>query len=160
MKRKSSSKRTKATVDENETVTKKNKIDLISEVTEATPIPKEFVLLDRYWKASNYLAVGQIYLLDKNPLLKRKLELSDVKSRLLGHFGTTPGQNFIYCHLNKLICERELNMIYISGPGHGGPAVVAQVYLEGTYTEYYPTITEDEKGMGKLFKQFSFPCGT
>jgi len=128
-------------------------------VASKNPIPKEFELLDRYWKASNYLAVGQIYLLEKNPLLKRKLELSDVKPRLLGHFGTTPGQNFIYCHLNKLICERMLNMIYISGPGHGGPAVVAQIYLEGTYTEYYPTITEDEVGMGKLFKQFSFPGG-
>ena len=127
--------------------------------TLTTPIPAEFELLDRYWKASNYLAVGQIYLLDKNPLLKRKLELSDVKTRLLGHFGTTPGQNFIYCHLNKIINERKLNMIYISGPGHGGPAVVAQVYLEGTYTEYYPTITEDENGMGKLFKQFSYPGG-
>lgn len=122
-------------------------------------IPDEFKLLDRYWKASNYLSVGQIYLLDKNPLLRRKLELADVKPRLLGHFGTTPGQNFIYCHLNRLICERNLNMIYISGPGHGGPAIVAQVYLEGTYTEYYPNITEDESGMAKLFKQFSFPGG-
>ena len=82
-----------------------------------------------------------------------------MKVRLLGHFGTTPGQNFIYCHLNKLICERQLNMIYISGPGHGGPAIVAQVYMEGTYTEYYPNITEDERGMAKLFKQFSFPGG-
>jgi len=122
-------------------------------------VPPEFQLLDRYWKASNYLSVGQIYLLDKNPLLRRKLELDDLKPRLLGHFGTTPGQNFIYCHLNKLICERKLNVIYISGPGQGGPAVVSQVYLEGTYTDYYPTITEDLEGMGKLFKQFSFPGG-
>ena len=91
--------------------------------------------------------------------MKRPLVLSDVKTKLLGHFGTTPGQNFIYTHLNRVICERELNMIYISGPGHGGPAVVAQVYLEGTYTEYYPEITEDVLGMGKLFKQFSFPGG-
>jgi xylulose-5-phosphate/fructose-6-phosphate phosphoketolase len=138
---------------------KKTKIDQVVLCTTKTPIPHEFELLDRYWKASNYLAVGQIYLLDKNPLLKRKLELSDVKTRLLGHFGTTPGQNFIYCHLNKIICERKLNMIYVSGPGHGGPAVVAQVYLEGTYSEYYPTITEDIVGMGKLFKQFSYPGG-
>ena len=150
----------KPVIDEAETVVrKKTKLDMITSVKTSTPIPEEFKLLDLYWKASNYLAVGQIYLLDKNPLLKRKLELSDVKSRLLGHFGTTPGQNFIYCHLNKIICERELNMIYISGPGHGGPAIVAQVYLEGTYTDYYPTITEDEVGMGKLFKQFSFPGG-
>jgi len=98
-------------------------------------------------------------LLDKNPLLERPLSLSDVKSRLLGHFGTTPGQNFIYVHLNRLIKERELSVIYISGPGHGGPALVAQVYLEGTYTEYYPSITEDKEGMGRLFKQFSFPGG-
>lgn len=142
-------------------VRKKAKLDQVTKAMacSSTPIPPEFELLDRYWKASNYLAVGQIYLLDKNPLLKTKLKLSDVKPRLLGHFGTTPGQNFIYCHLNKLICERKLNMIYISGPGHGGPAIVAQVYLEGTYTEYYPTITEDAVGMGKLFKQFSFPGG-
>lgn len=125
----------------------------------ATPIPKEFKLLHLYWQASNYLSVGQIYLLDKNPLMTRPLALSDVKTKLLGHFGTTPGQNFIYTHLNRIICERHINMIYISGPGHGGPAVVAQVYLEGTYTEYYPEITEDEVGMGKLFKQFSFPGG-
>jgi len=147
-------------IDEAETtVRKKTKLDITTKVASATPIPEEFKLLDLYWKASNYLSVGQIYLLDKNPLLKRNLELSDVKTRLLGHFGTTPGQNFIYCHLNKIICERHLNMIYISGPGHGGPAIVSQVYLEGTYTEYYPTITEDEVGMGKLFKQFSFPGG-
>ena len=151
----------KPSMEEADTAMKKAKVETsaVSEVSLKKPIPAEFELLDRYWKASNYLAVGQIYLLDKNPLLKRKLELSDVKPRLLGHFGTTPGQNFIYCHLNKLICERKLNMIYISGPGHGGPAIVAQVYLEGTYTEYYPTITEDEIGMGKLFKQFSFPGG-
>lgn len=128
-------------------------------VKPAVLMPPEFELLDRYWKASNYLSVGQIYLLDKNPLLKRKLKLSDIKPRLLGHFGTTPGQNFIYCHLNKLICERKLNVIYISGPGHGGPALLAQVYLEGTYSEYYPNITEDEKGLAKFFKQFSFPGG-
>ena len=97
--------------------------------------------------------------MDTNPLLERPLELTDVKTRLLGHFGTTSGQNFIYTHLNRLIKERELSMIYISGPGHGGPAVVAQTYLEGTYSRYYPNITRDKEGMGKLFKQFSFPGG-
>jgi xylulose-5-phosphate/fructose-6-phosphate phosphoketolase len=132
---------------------------MASQAKALTPVPKEFELIDRYWRASNYLAVGQIYLLDKNPLLRRPLELEDVKKRLLGHFGTTPGQNFIYVHLNRLIKERELQMIYISGPGHGGPAIVAQTYLEGTYTEYYPTITQDLTGMGHLFKQFSFPGG-
>ncbi len=91
--------------------------------------------------------------------MKRPLALSDVKSRLLGHFGTTPGQNFMYVHLNRLIKERELSMIYISGPGHGGPAIVAQVYMEGTYTDYYPQVTQDLVGMGRLFKQFSFPGG-
>jgi xylulose-5-phosphate/fructose-6-phosphate phosphoketolase len=125
----------------------------------AVPIPKEFETLDLYWKASNYLAVGQIYLLGQNPLLKRPLALEDVKKRLLGHFGTTPGQNFIYVHLNRLIKERQLKVIYISGPGHGGPAIVAQVYMEGVYTEYYPEITQDEAGLGKFFKQFSFPGG-
>lgn len=123
------------------------------------PVPPEWEAIDKYWKASNYLAVGQIYLLDTNPLLKEPLKLEHVKVRLLGHFGTTSGQNFIYVHLNRLIKERGLSMIYISGPGHGGPALVAQVYLEGTYTEYYPEITCDEEGMGKLFKQFSFPGG-
>ncbi len=97
--------------------------------------------------------------MEKNPLLRRPLALSDVKSRLLGHFGTTPGQNFMYVHLNRLIKERELSMIYISGPGHGGPAIVAQVYMEGTYSDYYPQVTQDERGLGKLFKQFSFPGG-
>lgn len=126
---------------------------------QATPIPKEFEGLHRYWQASNYLAVGQIYLLDKNPILERPLELADVKNRLLGHFGTTSGQNFIYTHLNRVIRERELEMFYIAGPGHGGPAIVAQTYLEGTYTKYYPNITMDKEGMGKFFKQFSFPGG-
>jgi len=125
----------------------------------STPVPEEFELLDRYWKASNYLAVGQIYLLEKNPLLKTPLKLSDVKNRLLGHFGSTPGQNFIYTHCNRLIRERQLNMFYISGPGHGGPAVLAQVYMEGVYTDYYPEITTTLTGMGKFFRQFSFPGG-
>lgn len=111
-----------------------------------------------YWRAANYLSVAQIYLYD-NPLLKRPLELSDVKPILLGHWGTTPGQNFIYAHLNRVIKKYDLDMIYISGPGHGGPALVGNTYLEGTYSEIYPHITQDEAGLKKLFKQFSFPGG-
>jgi xylulose-5-phosphate/fructose-6-phosphate phosphoketolase len=114
--------------------------------------------LDAYWRAANYLAVGQIYLLD-NPLLREPLRLEHVKPRLLGHWGTTPGQNFIYAHLNRVIKDRDLDMIYISGPGHGGPAVVANTYLEGTYSEVYPDITRDEAGLRLLFRQFSFPGG-
>src|SRR3989440_12782377 len=114
--------------------------------------------MDAYWRASNYLSVGQIYLL-ANPLLKQPLKREHVKPRLLGHWGTTPGLNFIYVHLNRLIRERDLNMIYIAGPGHGGPGLVANTYLEGTYTEIYPEISQDEEGMRKLFKQFSFPGG-
>lgn len=119
---------------------------------------EELKLLDAYFRASNYLAAGQLYLLD-NPLLKRKLTLDDIKPKLVGHWGTVPGQNFIYTHLNRIIRKYNLNMIYISGPGHGGNAIVAQTYLEGTYSEVYPFISEDEEGMKKLFKQFSFPCG-
>jgi xylulose-5-phosphate/fructose-6-phosphate phosphoketolase len=114
--------------------------------------------IDAYWRAANYLSVGQIYLLD-NPLLRRPLELRHVKTRLLGHWGTTPGQNFIYVHLNRVIKQYDLDMFYISGPGHGGPALVANTYLEGTYSEIYPAITQDEQGLQKLFKQFSFPGG-
>jgi len=114
--------------------------------------------LDAYWRASNYLAVGQIYL-RANPLLKEPLQSEHIKRVLLGHWGTTPGQNFIYTHLNRIIKKHDLNMFYISGPGHGGPAMVAQTYLEGTYSEIYPEISQDEKGMTKLFKQFSFPGG-
>ncbi len=114
--------------------------------------------MDAYWRATNYVSVGQIYLRD-NPLLKQPLKLSDVKTMLLGHWGTTPGQNFIYVHLNRIIKEYDLNMIYISGPGHGGPAVVGNTYLEGTYSEIYPEISQDEAGLQKLFKQFSFPGG-
>ncbi len=113
---------------------------------------------DAYWRAANYLSVGQIYLFD-NPLLKRPLELSDIKHMLLGHWGTTPGQNFIYAHLNRVIKKYDLDMIYVSGPGHGGPAVVANTYLEGTYSEIYPNISQDEAGLQKLFLQFSFPGG-
>ncbi|MGA2556574.1 MAG: phosphoketolase family protein [Verrucomicrobiota bacterium] len=114
--------------------------------------------LDAYWRAANYLSVGQIYLLD-NPLLKRPLRLADVKHMLLGHWGTTPGQNFIYAHLNRVIKKYDLDMIYMSGPGHGGPAVVANTYLEGAYSEIYPDISQDEAGLQRLFKQFSFPGG-
>src|SRR6266540_3226857 len=115
-------------------------------------------LLDAYWRAANYLAVGQIYLLD-NPLLRQPLTREHVKTRLLGHWGTTPGLNFIYVHLNRLIRERDLNMIYVCGPGHGGPGMVANTYLEGTYSERYPGITQDVDGLRRLFKQFSFPGG-
>jgi xylulose-5-phosphate/fructose-6-phosphate phosphoketolase len=114
--------------------------------------------IDRYWRAANYLSVGQIYLYD-NPLLREPLKAEHVKARLLGHWGTTPGQNFVYVHLNRVIKDRDLDMIYISGPGHGGPALVANTYLEGTYSELYSHITEDVEGMQKLFKQFSFPGG-
>ena len=114
--------------------------------------------IDAYWRAANYLSVGQIYLRE-NPLLRQPLEPGHIKRMLLGHWGTTPGQNFIYAHLNRLIKDNDLNMIYIAGPGHGGPALVANTYLEGTYTEVYPNITRDEAGLQKLFKQFSFPGG-
>ena len=115
-------------------------------------------LLNAYWRAANYLSVGQIYLYD-NPLLREPLKLQHVKPRLLGHWGTTPGLNFIYVHLNRVIKLRDLNVIYVTGPGHGGPGLVANTYLEGTYTEFYPDISQDETGMKKLFKQFSFPGG-
>jgi xylulose-5-phosphate/fructose-6-phosphate phosphoketolase len=128
-------------------------------VVAGAPVTAEQLrLMDAYWRAANYLAVGQIYLLD-NPLLREPLKVKDIKPRLLGHWGTTPGQNFVYVHLNRIIKQYDLNMIYISGPGHGGPAVVANVYLEGTYSEVYPAITRDEEGLRKLFKQFSFPGG-
>jgi len=127
--------------------------------TDHDPLSQEELdLIDGYWRAANYLSVGQIYLLD-NPLLKRKLELSDVKPRLLGHWGTTPGLNFVYAHLNRLIRRHDLNVIYIAGPGHGGPGLVANTYLEGTYSEVYPDVSADETGMRRLFKQFSFPGG-
>ena len=119
---------------------------------------KELKRLDAYFRAANYLSVGQLYLLD-NPLLKRKLSLKDIKPNVVGHWGTVPGQNFIYVHLNRVIKKYNLNMIYISGPGHGGNAMVANTYLEGSYSEIYPHITRDELGMKKLFKQFSFPGG-
>jgi len=122
------------------------------------PSPKILKIIDAYWRAANYLSVGQIYLLD-NPLLREPLKPEHIKPRLLGHWGTTPGINFIFAHLNRMIRERNLDMIYIVGPGHGGPAAVANGYLEGTYSEIYPQISRDEKGIQKLFKQFSFPSG-
>ena len=114
--------------------------------------------LDAYWRASNYLSACQLYLLD-NPLLERPLTKNDIKKKIVGHWGTVPGQNFIYTHLNRIIKKNDLDMIYLSGPGHGGNAMVAQTYLEGTYSEIYPNITEDKEGLKKLFKQFSFPGG-
>ena len=127
-------------------------------MTTRTLAPDLLQRMDAYWRAANYLAVGQIYLFD-NPLLKRPLVREDVKRMLLGHWGTTPGQNFIYTHLNRVITRYELDMIYVSGPGHGGPAVVANTYLEGTYSEIYPEISQDEAGLQRLFLQFSFPGG-
>ncbi|CDZ44505.1 phosphoketolase family protein [Neorhizobium galegae] len=118
----------------------------------------ELALIDRYWRAANYLSVGQIYLLG-NPLLREPLKPEHIKPRLLGHWGTTPGLNFIYAHLNRIIRNHDLSMIYVCGPGHGGPGMVASTYLEGTYSEIYPEIGEDTAGMRKLFRQFSFPGG-
>lgn len=114
--------------------------------------------LDAYWRASNYLAVGQIYLKD-NPLISAPLALEHVKPRLLGHWGTTPGLNLIYVHLNRLITCYDLNMIFVTGPGHGGPAIVAQTYLEGTYTEFNPSVEQNRNGLVRLFRQFSWPYG-
>src|ERR1051326_6131238 len=114
--------------------------------------------MDAYWRAANYLSVGQIYLYD-NPLLREPLKLDHVKPRLLGHWGTTPGLNYIYVHMNRVIKEQELNVIFVTGPGHGGPALVANTYLEGTYSELYPDVSQDEPGMKRLFTQFSFPGG-
>src|SRR5436309_4880768 len=120
--------------------------------------PEELRKMNAYWRAANYLSVGQIYLY-ANPLLREPLKLEHVKPRLLGHWGTTPGLNFVYVHFNRLIKKYDLNVIYICGPGHGGPGMVANTYLEGTYTELYSSIQQNEEGMRKLFKQFSFPGG-
>ena len=127
-------------------------------VKSAPLLPDELQKIHAYWRAANYLSVGQIYLLD-NPLLKEPLKLEHIKPRLLGHWGTTPGLNFIYVHLNRVIKRNDLNVIYIAGPGHGGPGLVANTYLEGTYSEVYPNISQNSEGMKKLFKQFSFPGG-
>src|SRR5215204_744730 len=127
-----------------------------------TPLPAKgparLRLLDAYWRAANFLSVGQIYLLD-NPLLRRPLALEHVKPRLLGHWGTTPGLNFIYAHANRAIVDHGLDAFFVCGPGHGGPGVVANVYLEGTYSEIYPVISQDEAGLVRLVRQFSFPGG-
>lgn len=131
---------------------------MIESQTKNSLSKKEAKLIDAYWRAANYLSVGQIYLLE-NPLLKKALKPEHVKPRLLGHWGTTPGLNFIYVHLNRVIKARDLDMIYIAGPGHGGPALVSNVWLEGTYSEYYPDVSFDEQGMKRLFRQFSFPGG-
>ena len=131
----------------------------LSETTSQGPLSAEMLAkMDAYWRAANYLSVGQIYLKD-NPLLERPLTLDDVKPRLLGHWGTTPGLNFLYVHWNRLIKERGLNMIYVIGPGHGGPGLVANTYLEGSYSEIYPYIGQDKDGIKRLFRQFSWPYG-
>src|SRR6516162_6890174 len=133
-----------------ETTTDAAKADILSE--------QELSRLDAYWRAANYLSVGQIYLLD-NPLLREPLKPEHIKPRLLGHWGTTPGLNFVYAHLNRVIKAHDLNVIYICGPGHGGPGMVANTYLEGTYSEIYPSIGQDVDGMRRLFRQFSFRGG-
>src|SRR4029077_16478285 len=114
--------------------------------------------MNAWWRAANYLSVGQIYLMD-NPLLRQPLKIKHVKPRLLGHWGTSPGLNFVYVHLNRVIKEQDLDVIYVTGPGHGGPSLVANTYLEGTYSEFYPKISQDEAGLKHLFTQFSFPGG-
>ncbi len=128
------------------------------EIAKGPLSPQQLALINGYWRAANYLSVGQIYLMD-NPLLRKPLEPEHIKPRLLGHWGTTPGLNFIYAHLNRIIQERNANVIYICGPGHGGPGMVANTYLEGSYSEIYPAISEDEAGIRNLFRQFSFPGG-
>src|ERR1039457_7679619 len=120
--------------------------------------PDLLAKMNACWRAANYLAVGQIYLYD-NPLLKQPLKLEHVKPRLLGHWGTTPGLKFLYVHLNRVINQYDLNAIFIAGPGHGRPGAVANTYLEGTYSELYPNISQDEAGLKRLFTQFSFPGG-
>jgi xylulose-5-phosphate/fructose-6-phosphate phosphoketolase len=130
-----------------------------TELYPSAPLSDEMThKLDAYWRAANYLSVGQIYLL-ANPLLREPLQLDHIKPRLLGHWGTTPGLNFVYVHMNRAIQERKLDAMYVIGPGHGAPGIVANTYLEGTYTEFYPHVTQDEAGMARLFKQFSFPGG-
>src|SRR5438552_2064342 len=119
---------------------------------------QELQAMDAYWRAANYLSVGQIYLYD-NPVIREPLGKEHVKPRLLGHWGTTPGLNFLYVHLNRLIKKYDLNMIYVIGPGHGGPGLVAHSYLEGTYTEIYPNIERSRHGLQRLFRQFSWPYG-
>src|SRR5262245_32220871 len=131
----------------------------VDERAAATPLsPDDLQLLDAYWRAANYLSVGQIYLL-ANPLLREPLTPEHVKPRLLGHFGTTPGLNLVYVHLNRAIRARDLDALYVAGPGHGGPGLVANAYLEGTYSEVYPHVSRNEEGLRELFRQFPFPGG-
>ena len=130
----------------------------MSTMTTPTLSPEMLRKINAYWRAANYVSVGQIYLYD-NPLLKRPLQIADVKPLVVSHWGTTPGQNFIYAHLNRVINKFDLNMFYVAGPGHGGPAIVGNVYLEGTWSDVYPNVTQDEAGLKELFKQFSFPGG-
>ena len=144
---KSSGPRTKVTVKTSARMSKKGPLS-----------PEALRKLDAWWRASNYLAAGQLYLRD-NPLLRTPLKPEHLKHTPVGHWGTVPGQNFIYTHLNRVITKYDLNMIYVCGPGHGGSAVLAQTYLEGTYSEVYPNVSQDEEGMRKLFQQFSFPGG-
>jgi len=133
-------------------------IDTPTADTRATLSDAELRALDAFWRAANYLSVGQIYLVD-NPLLREPLRLEHIKPRLLGHWGTTPGLNLVYAHLNRLICARDLDAIFVTGPGHGGPGLVANTYLDGTYGEVYPRMGFDEEGVRRLFRQFSFPGG-
>ena len=126
---------------------------------EKQPLSDELLnKMDAYWRAANYLSAGQLYLLD-NPLLKEPLTMDHVKKKIVGHWGTVPGQNFIYVHCNRVIKRYDLDMIYLSGPGHGGNFMIANTYMEGTYSKVYPNISQDEEGMKKMFKQFSFPGG-
>src|ERR1700727_2133205 len=143
-----------ATVAALDTQTRPNAIHTGSPTLDAEALRK----IDAYWRAANYLSVGQLYLYD-NPLLREPLKLAHVKPLVVGHWGTTPGQNFIYVHLNRVIKKFDLNMFYVAGPGHGGPALVGNTYLEGTYSEIYPDVSQDEDGLKRLFKQFSFPGG-
>src|SRR5258705_10470538 len=131
----------------------------VVEIKDSQPLTaEELRKTHAYWRAANYLSVGQIYLFD-NPLLREPLKLEHIKPRLLGHWGTTPGLNFYLVHLNRLIRKNDLDVIYVCGPGHGGPGMVANTYLEGTYSEFYPDVSEDVEGLRKLFTQFSFPGG-
>ena len=126
---------------------------------EKQPLNQEMLdKIDAYWRAANYLSAGQLYLLD-NPLLREPLTMDQIKKKIVGHWGTVPGQNFVYAHCNRVIKRYDLDMILLSGPGHGGNFMIANTYLEGSYSEVYPNISQDEEGMKKMFKQFSFPCG-
>lgn len=135
-----------------------NETTVQSQVAKGPLSTEELLKINAYWRAANYLSVGQIYLLD-NPLLQAPLTLAHVKPRLLGHWGTTPGLNFLYVHLNRIINRYDLNVLYVAGPGHGGPALVANTWLEGSYSEFYPNVACDAEGMQRLFRQFSFPGG-